>query len=275
MKHSLPAKKSLGQNFLNNPHVPRLMADAGEVSSSDTVLEIGPGTGVLTKELLDRAKKVIAIEADTRAIELLQERFAQEISEKKLVLIAEDMRELDLSKLGLQTSSYKVVANIPYYLSGFLFRSFLEQKVQPSTLVFLVQKEVAERIARDKKESLLSLSIRAYGTPRYVQTIKKGNFTPQPKIDSAIIAIQDISKHHFETISETSFFTILHEGFKSRRKQLIGNLSEMYGREAAADALSALKLPLTVRGEDVPLETWLALTALLEIHRKAPKNTRS
>ncbi len=275
MKHSLPAKKSLGQNFLNNPHVPRLMADAGEVSSSDTVLEIGPGTGVLTKELLDRVKKVIAIEADARAIELLGERFAQEIAQKKLILLSGDVRELDFSKLGLKTGTYKVIANIPYYLSGFLFRTLLEQKIQPSTLVFLVQKEVAERIARDKKESLLSLSIRAYGTPRYVQTIKKGNFTPQPKIDSAIIAISDISKRRFTTITESSFFTILHEGFKSRRKQLIGNLSEKYGRETVADAFSALKLPLTVRGEDVPLETWLALATTLTIHKEAPKNTHS
>lgn len=275
MKHTLPAKKSLGQNFLNNAVVPRLMADAGDVGKGDVILEIGPGTGVLTQELIARAKHVIAIETDPRAIELLQERFAPEIKAGILRLVAGDARTLDLSKLGFTPQSYKVVANIPYYLSGFLFRTFLEQAIQPSCLVFLVQKEVAERIARDKKESLLSLSIRAYGDPQYVKTIKKGNFTPQPKIDSAIIAIRDISKQRFKDIPEKTFFTLLHEGFKSRRKQLIGNLGEAYGREAVIHAFETLKLPLTIRGEDVPLETWLELAALLETHRKTTKNKRS
>jgi 16S rRNA (adenine1518-N6/adenine1519-N6)-dimethyltransferase len=275
MKHTLSAKKSLGQNFLNNAAVPRLMADAAELEKDDVVLEIGPGTGVLTKELLARAKRVIAIEADARAIELLQERFAAELTAGTLELVAGDARTLDRAKLGLTPRGYKVVANIPYYLSGFLFRSFLEEEIQPSCLVFLVQKEVAERIARDKKESLLSLSIRAYGVPHYVKTIKKGNFTPQPKIDSAIIAIRDISKDRFQDISEKTFFTLLHEGFKSRRKQLLGNLSDMYEREAVIHAFSGLKLPLTVRGEDVPLATWFELAALLEMHRKTTKNTRS
>lgn len=268
MTHSLSAKKSLGQNFLNSPAVPKKMADAGDISSHDTVLEIGPGTGVLTKELLSRAHHVIAIEADARAVSILTEQFASELSSKKLTLVHGDVRTLNLSTLGLRANRYKVVANIPYYLSGFLFRTFLETDIQPSCLVFLVQKEVAERIVRDAKESLLSLSIRAYGTPLYVQTVKKGNFTPQPKIDSAIVAVTDISKKHFNSVSERDFFALIHAGFKSRRKQLIGNLSDFYERADLVAVFSALGLEPHVRGEDLPLATWLKLASRLVALKK-------
>jgi 16S rRNA (adenine1518-N6/adenine1519-N6)-dimethyltransferase len=269
MSRELPliAKKSLGQNFLNNSGIPRKMADAAAITKEDTVLEIGPGTGALTEELLRRAKTVIAIETDPRSIEVLKERYAQQLDEGTLKIVSADIREVDLAALGLAPGGYTVVANIPYYLSGFLFRMFLEHALQPKTIVFLVQKEVAERITRDKKESLLSLSVKAYGTPRYVATVKRGNFTPQPKVDSAIIAIADISKRNFARVREDAFFEILHEGFKSRRKQLIGNLSDTYRREDLAHIFASLDLALTVRGEDVPLEIWLKIAeACAETH---------
>lgn len=263
-KHNgIKAKKSLGQNFLNNSNIPRAMADAASIVPSDIILEIGPGTGALTKELLLRSDRVIAIETDSRAIEVLSDVFAKEIQSGKLTLISGDVRSYDFTMLSIHAGAYKLVANIPYYLSGFLFRTFLEHKLQPSTIVFLVQKEVAERIARDKKESLLSLSVKAYGTPRYIKTVKKGNFTPQPKIDSAIIAITDISKKRLNGIPEKAFFTLLHEGFKSRRKQLLGNLSTLYDRELVAQTLETLRLPQNIRAEDVPLETWISLTQIL------------
>lgn len=274
-KLTVIAKKSLGQNFLNNPGVPRAMADAANIASDDIVLEIGPGTGALTKELLLRARQVIAIETDPRAIAVLDDLFAKEIRSGKLTLISGDVRSYDLYTLGVKASGYKLVANIPYYLSGFLFRTFLEHALQPSTIVFLVQKEVAERITRDKKESLLSLSVKAYGNPRYIQTVKKGNFTPQPKIDSAIIAITEISKKRLNGVPEKDFFTILHEGFKSRRKQLLGNLSALYGREAVSHVLTTLDLAQDVRAEDISLETWVLLAQGLAIHSKTVGNTQS
>lgn len=259
----IAAKKSLGQNFLNNTAVPKAMADAANVENTDTVLEIGPGTGMLTRELLARAEKVIAVETDPRAISILSEVFAPEIASGKLYLVEQDVREIDLAALGLKSRTYKLVANIPYYLSGFLFRTFLGHEIQPSTIVFLVQKEVAERIARDKKESLLSLSVEVYGEPHYVKTVKKGNFSPQPKVDSAIIAISNISKGRFKDTSESDFFSLIHEGFKSRRKQLLGNLSDTYAREMLTQVFSKLKLPLDIRAEDVSLDTWLKLGAAI------------
>ncbi len=278
MKDILPkieAKKSLGQHFLNNSRVPELMAEAGNVQKGDIVLEIGPGTGVLTRELLKREAYVIALEADIRAVESLKESFGAEITAQKLTLIHGDVREINLLALGLRSGNFKIVANIPYYLSGMLFRIFLESDIQPSDLVFLVQREVAERIARDKKESLLSLSVKVFGNPRYVKTIGKGNFTPPPKIDSAIIAISSISNEKLRKIPREYFFKILHEGFKSKRKQLLGNLSTIFTREVLTHIFSTLKLPLDVRGEDVSLDIWLSLCEHLLIHSASDKNAQS
>ncbi len=259
-------KKSLGQHFLNNAHVPELMADAGGVKAGDTILEIGPGTGALTQELLKRGARVIALEADARAIVSLEVTFSSEIASEKLVIFHSDVRKIDLHALGLRPRAFKIVANIPYYLSGFLFRIFLEKDIQPSDLVFLVQREVAERIARDKKESLLSLSVKVFGNPKYVKTIGKGNFTPPPKIDSAIIAITDISKDRLQNIPQEQFFAILHQGFKSKRKQLLGNMSEIVPRDKLTHIFSTLGLKSDIRGEDIPLEMWLKIcTEILAI----------
>ncbi|MCF7816057.1 MAG: 16S rRNA (adenine(1518)-N(6)/adenine(1519)-N(6))-dimethyltransferase RsmA [Candidatus Pacebacteria bacterium] len=267
----IDAKKSLGQNFLNNAGIPRAMADAGEVMEADIVLEIGPGTGALTRELLERGAKVVAIETDHRAIEALNTTFFAEITAKKLVIVDRDIREVDLEALGLRPRAYKIIANIPYYLSGFLFRFFLEHNIQPATLVFLVQKEVAVRIVRDKKESLLSLSVKVFGEPKYVKTVGRGNFTPQPKIDSAIIAISDISKDRLEGITQEDFFAILHEGFKSKRKQLIGNLLIILDRGSLIHIFSTLNISLKVRGEDLALPIWINLCKKILEKTKIPR----
>jgi len=255
----IEAKKSLGQHFLNNPHVPTLMAESAHLSEGEVVVEIGPGTGVLTKALLDAGASVVALEADRRAIEALESTFSDEITSGKLVLIHTDVRDFDPRTLGFGRGTYKVVANIPYYLSGRLFRIFLESETHPSDLVFLVQKEVAERIARDKKESILSLSVKVFGEPLYIKTIGKGNFSPAPKVDSAIIAVRNISHDSLLKVGVSFFFKILHLGFASKRKQLLGNLSKQFDREKLVHIFSTLELPLDVRGEDVSVSKWLEL----------------
>ncbi len=259
-------KKSLGQHFLNNDHVPRLMADAGAVVAGDTVLEVGPGTGALTHTLLSRGARVIAIETDPRAVASLMERFEPEIMAKHLTVIHEDMRTFDLHTLPIAEHQYKVVANIPYFLSGMLFRTFLESDLQPSLLVFLVQKEVAERVARDKKESLLSLAVKAFGTPTYIKTVSRGNFSPAPKVDSAIIAVTDISHHRFAKLSAETFFEFLHLGFGSKRKQLLGNLSQKIPRDTLITTFSTLGIREDVRGEDLSIKEWLRLAEILALH---------
>lgn len=239
------------------------MVEAAGVLPGDTVLEIGPGTGALTRELLQSGARVIALEADERAITILKETFPEELTAGMLTLHHSDVREVDYRALDLKEHGYSVVANIPYYLSGHLFRLFLETNIQPKTIVFLVQKEVAERIARDPKESLLSLSVKVYGDPTYIGTVKRGNFTPPPKVDSAIIAITRISRERFGGVPETFFFELLHLGFASKRKQLLGNLAEKYPRDVLSSVFSTLGLDPKVRGEDVPLSSWISLAKTL------------
>ena len=273
---TIRAKKSLGQHFLKDKQVPRIMADAATVSAGDTVLEVGPGTGVLTQELLHRGAHVIAVETDSRSVEALNKTFVSAIQSQQLQIVECDILNTTPSELGLTTGEYKVVANIPYYISGQLFRFFLDTDIQPSTLVFLVQKEVAERIVgpnrtgsrvRSEKESLLSLSVKAFGTPTYIKTVKKRYFSPPPKVDSAIIAINDISHNRFDTLDAPFFFELLHLGFAARRKQLLGNLSKVFAREILIDTFSTLGIDEKVRGEDLSIEMWLTLAAALAIHR--------
>ena len=261
---SFEHKKSLGQNFLNSDYVPKKMCDAGEVVASDFILEIGPGTGALTKELLKRGAKVLALEADIRAIEELQKTFSREIAAGQLEVRHFDAREVSAEELGLKSGEFKVIANIPYYISGLLFRKILDVDVQPKTLVFLIQKEVAERIARDSKESLLSLSIKVFGDPSYISTIKKSHFTPPPKIDSAIIAVKDIGQEKINPSSRDLFFKLIHFGFAQKRKQLLGNLTAEYSRDTLEEMFEQLKIPKDIRAEDVPLEKWLELTSKIQ-----------
>jgi 16S rRNA (adenine1518-N6/adenine1519-N6)-dimethyltransferase len=256
-------KKSLGQHFLNSDYAPHKLCLAANLQKGDMVLEIGPGTGALTKTLLLSGVSVIALEADQRAIEALTRTFQAEIATGQLHVIHHDVRSLDLAQFGLKDKQYKVVANIPYYLSGFLFRTLLTSPIQPSTVVFLVQKEVALRIARSKKESLLSLSVKIFGDPTYICTVSRSHFTPPPKVDSAIVAIHNISRSRLGGISEAAFFTLLHLGFGQKRKQLLGNLSEQYSRNHLEQCFSEIGLPLTVRAEDVALADWISLTEKL------------
>lgn len=261
-------KKSLGQHFLTDAKIAERIAKEGALTKSDTVLEIGPGTGNLTVHLLATGAKVIAIEPDIRAIEELQARFPTEIKEKRLMLSHNDVREVDFATLGLKNGHFKIVANIPYYISGLLFRLALSGSVKPSSVVFLVQKEVAERIARTKKESLLSLSVKTYGTPRYAFTVKRGSFAPQPKVDSAVIVIEDVSNTHLGSIPENAFFELLHLGFGARRKQLMGLLKPAYGESSVLEAFTALSIPQKTRGEDLDIDTWIRLAHALILSTK-------
>ncbi|MEX0918300.1 MAG: 16S rRNA (adenine(1518)-N(6)/adenine(1519)-N(6))-dimethyltransferase RsmA [Candidatus Paceibacterota bacterium] len=267
MNERFETKKSLGQHFLNSPLVPQWMCDAAELSAGELVVEVGPGTGALTREILARGARVVALEADRRAIAVLEDSFPEEVASGQLTLHCVDMRTFDLATLALPDGGYKVVANIPYYLSGFLLRTFLEHAAQPQMIVFLIQKEVAKRITsslkRNEKESLLSLSVKCYGTPTYVRTVTRGHFTPPPKVDSAIVAVGDISRERLDGLDAQAFFHVLHLGFGKKRKQLLGNLAAEYPRPELTHIFSTLSLPLTVRAEDIDLATWRALVKKL------------
>ena len=266
MKKSL--KKSLGQHFLIAPNTIKKTVGAAHVTKDDVVLEIGPGGGALTRELLLHAKKIIAIEKDGALIEKLQQTFKKEIEEGTLELIHNDILECDFTTLGLVDGAYKVVANIPYYITGILIRTLLTNTIQPNTVVLIVQKEIAERIARDYKESILSLSVKAYGTPKYISTIKPGAFRPPPKVDSAILLIENISRDFFSTnggdISEKDFFTTIKAGFSSKRKQVLNNLENIADKEALTQIFKKLDIDVKIRAEDMTLEEWKMLIQSLK-----------
>ena len=253
------AKKSLGQNFLMHQATAERIADAAQIKKDDTVLEIGPGTGMLTRALLTRAKKVVAVETDGELVERLQETFAGEIRSRALELVHEDIRTFNTGSLG----SYVLVANIPYYITGEIMRLFLSGNHKPSSMTLLVQKEVAERIARSKKESLLSLSAKVYGTPAYRFTVSKGSFVPKPKVDSAVLSITDIRNPFVSTKEEEQFFAIIRAGFAHKRKLLLRNLEEVAEPEAIKAGFSDANIPLKARSEDIGLTAWRTLARVL------------
>lgn len=240
-------KKSLGQHFLHNKSHLSAVADAADIKAGETVVEIGPGEGALTERLLGYRCKVIAIEKDARLIPVLKEKFSKEIKSGRLKLIEQDVLEFEPSDYNLQPNTYKLIGNVPYYITGALFKKFLSGARQPSTLVFLVQKEVAERIAREKKESILSLSVKAYGTPKYIKTVPAGAFVPPPKVDSAILLVSDISRRNFKTKKvEETFFELIKKAFGQKRKML-----------RATIGIDSSKRP-----EDLTLKEWIKLASL-------------
>jgi len=259
------AKKSLGQNFLKSQPALHMMIEAGEVTRKDTIVEIGPGKGALTEKLLAQGCTVIAIEKDTALVELLQEKFAHEIEIKKLVLIEDDVLNFNPLAQGLP-SPYKIIANIPYNITGAILKKFLSEEFQPERMILLVQKEVALRIvARDNKESILSLSVKAYGTPKYMMKVPKRFFSPAPKVDSAIIAITNISRHNFKTKeNEEAFFKIIRAGFAHKRKVVCKNLEEVIPEETIKKAFETLSIQPKARAEDISLFQWLKFMYFIE-----------
>lgn len=247
----------LGQHFLNSQWVARDLVAAVAAEPHEVIVEVGPGRGALTEKLLATKNTVVAIEKDEVLAEFLLQKFAAEIAAGQLHLMQGDIRDGDTYDV-LQKRPYVVAANIPYYITGEIIRDFLTAEHQPRATALLIQKEVAERIvARDGKESILSLSVKAYGTPRIVAKVPAGSFSPPPSVDSAILLIENISRTFFDNLSEESFFTVVKAGFAAKRKMLAGNLSALLSDARAA--LEECGISPTARAEDVPLEKWKLL----------------
>lgn len=255
------AKKSLGQNFLKSKAVVEKMIAAAQVTANDTVLEIGPGKGILTEALLHTGCTVIALEKDRELLPPLREKFANELAAKRLVLKEVDVLEFEPSNEPLLSGGYKLVANIPYYITGEILQKFLSNTHAPSCAALLVQKEVAQRIvARDGKESILSISVQAYGEPRLVMNVSKKYFSPAPKVDSAVLLIEKISKNNFGDVSEEKFFELVKAGFAHKRKVLTSNLSEYFKKETLEAFLNEHGRSQSARAEELSLSDWLTLS---------------
>ena len=253
------AKKSLGQNFLTSSAIAEGMVREAHLTLEDKVLEIGPGKGILTGALLKHAGEVIAVEKDRELVRELVRKFYREIEARKLSIIEGDILKFDFSAL----TSYAVVANIPYNITGEILRLLLTQKHQPKLVLLMVQKEVAERIVAKDGESLLSLSVKCYGTPTIIRKVSAGSFSPRPKVDSAILKISGISRDFFAGISEERFFAIIKAGFAHKRKILWGNLSEKESKFKLSPCWNELGLTRNTRAEELSLETWKKLVSCL------------
>jgi 16S rRNA (adenine1518-N6/adenine1519-N6)-dimethyltransferase len=227
--NGLHAKKSLGQNFLVNPAVLAKIISAADLTRDDYVIEVGPGLGILTQQLEQNAGRVLAVELDNRLIPLLQQKFAQSETVKIL--------HQDALKLTLPEHSYKVIANIPYYITSPLLNHFLQPthvaehsgSMRPSLLVLLVQKEVAEKICVGTGDhTVLSLQVQIFGKPEVVATVDKSSFFPQPKVDSAILKIEIHPEPLVKDI--VPFFKIIKKAFSQRRKTLLNSLNNYNGK---------------------------------------------
>ena len=265
-QYGLEPKKGLGQNFLTDEGVLDKIVAAAELSSDDTVLEVGPGLGHLTRLLARQAGRVIAVELDGRLLPILRDQLA---GYDNIELIQGDILELFLSSLLFPLSSeYKVVANLPFYITSAVLRRFLTGEPSPIRMVVTVQCEVAQRItAQPGDMSLLAVGVQFYGRPRVVARIKAGAFYPRPEVNSAVVRIDRHSTPPVKVSDAEAFFTVVRAGFAQRRKQLRNSLTAGLRRPQATivAALKSAGVDPRRRPETLSLPEWAAITYQLRI----------
>jgi len=271
--------KSLGQHFLIDKEILKKIIEAADLNPKDTVLEIGPGIGTLTLELAKRAKKVVAIEKDQKMVEILKENL-KDFKNTKIIL--GDILKIN-TRYYIQDTKYKIVANLPYYITSPVIRRFLEcNEARPRYMVLMVQKEVAQRIcAKPPEMNLLAVSVQFYAKPEIISFVSKKSFWPCPKVDSAIIKLK-VKKEKLK-INRGQFFRIVRAGFSQPRKQILNNLSKglalslpkglklkkpsqilrektWVGKEKIKFWLEKNKIKPTQRAETLSIEDWITLT---------------
>ncbi|MEK9135153.1 MAG: 16S rRNA (adenine(1518)-N(6)/adenine(1519)-N(6))-dimethyltransferase RsmA [Patescibacteria group bacterium] len=258
-KINLIPSKRLGQNFLVNKNALRTIIEAADIKPDEVVLEIGPGTGILTLELAKKAKRVIAVEKDAKMCEILEKTLKEY---PNVQIINDDIRFLEIGPPNIRRSDlskYKIVANIPYYLTSPIIRKFLEAANPPKEMILMVQKEVAQRIcAKPPKMSILAVSVQFYAEAKIVDYVSRKSFWPSPKVDSAIIKIIPIKKTR---PGLDQFFKVVKAGFSHPRKQLINNLSTGLSlpRPQAQIWLQENKIQPSQRAETLTVADWIKL----------------
>jgi 16S rRNA (adenine1518-N6/adenine1519-N6)-dimethyltransferase len=254
----LTARKRLGQHFLVDETVQQLILHAAQIGPGDTVLEIGPGLGIMTRELARHAGQLIAVELDDKLAQALQATLA---SFTNVTIVNADILQLDPSAL-VPAKPYKVVANLPYYITSPVLRHFLEALAKPETMIVMVQKEVAEAIvAGPGQRSLLSISVQYYARPSIVSYVPARSFYPAPKVDSAILRIDVRSQSAVAVADVGGFFDLVRAGFAAPRKQMANSLAQ--GLNSPKREVSALLERADIapqrRAESLTLEEWAQL----------------
>ncbi len=258
--HLHPSKK-MGQNFLIDKSAIKKVIESAQLSKNDIILEIGPGTGVLTRELAKRVKKVIAVEKDSKMCQILKE-MLDCWNLKNVEIVNEDILKLD-TRYKIQDTRYKIVGNLPFYLTVPVIRQFLEAvETKPQQMVLVVQKEVGQRIcAKPPEMSILAVSVQFYAKPEIITFVSKKSFWPQPKVDSAILRINPLMATNRKLINTDLFFKIVKAGFSQPRKQLINNLSKglKLERNEAESWLLKNNIRPSQRAETLSVEDWINL----------------
>lgn len=256
--HNMRPNKAFGQNFLVDRAVLQQIIEAAELEQSDQVLEVGAGTGVLTRELATRVRRVVAVELEQNMLTLLQK---MTDGYPNIELIARNLLYLDPQEVFGQ-EPYKLVANLPYYITAPTFRHFLESANPPRLLVVMVQYEVAQRIVAEPGDlSLLGVSIQFYGQPRIIARVPARSFFPAPKVDSAIVRVDVHAQAPLVPDERNGFFRVVQAGFSARRKQVHNSLTHGLHRknEEIRAWLETAGIEASRRAETLSIEEWLRL----------------
>lgn len=262
-KYNLSPSKKYGQNYLLTKIYIDKMLEAGEINKEDVVVEVGPGFGVLTFALAEKAGKVFSFEIEQKLKDYWQENAPENLE----IIWGDVVKQFSVSKFSapggpaLGWKKYKVVANLPYQITSGILRMFLELENKPESMVIMVQKEVAQRITAKKGDmSVLAVSVQYYGQPKTVAKVTKGNFWPAPKVDSAVLLINNI-KSPQNDFSDEYFFEVVKAGFAQKRKQLWRNLSQ--GLKLDADKVKNILQEVCgnekIRAEELGVEDWVKI----------------
>ncbi len=262
-RHGLRPHKGLGQNFLQDPLALEEIISAAQINSTDTILEIGPGLGSLTRYLAASAKEVVAVELDPNLLPPLRAILAPY---QNVRLVHGDILKLSPGEL-VNEPDYIVAANIPYYITSAVIRHLLESKIKPRRIVLTIQKEVAQRIcARPGDMSLLALSVQVYGKPRITARIPADAFFPAPKVDSAVLCVDIYPSPQIKPELLDTFFQLIKAGFGQKRKTLRNSLSSglHISPTNAADLLTRANIDPQRRAETLNIEEWEMLGVLFK-----------
>lgn len=276
-KYGITANKSLGQNFLIDDESVNKIVESANIEKEDLVIEIGPGLGTLTNELVERAGKVIAIELDDRMIGILKDRFHLC---KNFELIHEDVLKVNLQELIQENKkegnikNVKIVANLPYYITTPIIMKLLEDKLQITSITVMVQKEVADRITAIPGEKLtgaITYSVYYYAEPSKVTFVSKDCFIPSPEVDSEVIQLRIRKEPTIVLENEEMFFKVIKASFMQRRKTLLNGLTNaglINSKEQGKKLLEDLRLPITTRGENLTIEQFAQISNRLSKNKK-------
>jgi len=262
-KYGLRPKKSLGQNFLINPKVYESIISAAQLESGDKVIEVGPGLGTLTKYILKTigsSRKLIAIEKDEEFVNILKGEFKES---KNVKIVEGDILLVDPKKYKIPDDKYKILGNIPYYLTSRLLRTIFQKWPRPELIVLMVQEELAKRIiAKPPRSNLLAISVQYFSKPEIIKKVSKKSFWPEPKVDSTIIRLTPTDTR--PSPNRGRFFKVVRAGFSENRKQLINSLSHGLSESKGKieKILKSSGINPTRRAETLTLPEWKKITKI-------------